>query len=353
MRVHTIRISRRSQVAPCRRTPRRFFRLTTRAARFAVTFTVLLSALACGHVTAQSAANFPNKPIHIVVPFAAGGPADAIARLVATGLQPMGQTVVVDNRPGAGGLVGADQVAKAAPDGYTLLLCNIGDAMAMSLYKYIPYNFERDFAPVTLLASSPFLIAVHPSVPARNFQEFLQLAKAKPGSLTYGSAGNGVSSHLSGEALKVAANIDILHVPYKGQAPAMADLLGGQIAFMFANPVTTLPNVRAGKLRALATTGPIRSVSAPDIPTVSESGVPGYEAETWFGIAAPAGTPDAIVNRLATELAKVMNGKELRASLESQGMIIVANSPAEFALRIKSDIATWRRVITSAKISLD
>ena len=314
--------------------------------------TILLmlgTALGAG-ATAQT---FPSKALRIVVPFAAGGPADTIGRLVASGLQSMGQPVVVENRPGAGGALGADVVAKAPADGHTLLLCNIGDAMAMTLYKSLPYNFERDFAPVTMLASSPFLIAVHPSVAARNFQEFLQLARAKPGSLTYGSAGNGVSSHLSGESLKLAANIDILHVPYKGQAPALADLLGGQISFMFANPVTTLSQVRAGKLRALATTGPSRIANAPDIPTVAESGVPGYEAETWFGIAAPAGTPEAIVNRLASELARVMNEKDTRASLESQGLIIVASPPADFAHRIKSDIAVWRKVITSAKISLD
>ena len=325
----------------------------TAALRLCIAPAAMLCTLMCGEAAAQSAAVFPNKTIRIVVPFAAGGPADAIARLVATGLQSMGQSVVTDNRPGGGGIVGAESVAKSAADGYTLLLCNIGDAMAVSLYKSLPYSFERDFAPVSLLASSPFLIAVHPSVPARNFQEFLQLARAKPGFLSYGSAGNGVSSHLSGESLKLAANIDLLHVPYKGQAPAMTDLLGGQISFMFANPVTTLAHVRSGKLRALAVTGPARFVGAPDIPTVAESGVPGYEAETWFGIAAPAGTPEAIVNRLAAELSKIMNGKELRTGLESQGMIVVANTPAEFARRIQSDVAAWRKVITSAKISLD
>ena len=309
--------------------------------------------LFCGFAAAQPATTFPNKTIHIVVPFAAGGPADGIARLAATGLQSMGQPVVVDNRPGAGGMVGAELVAKAAPDGHTLLLCNIGDAMGVSLYKSIPYSFERDFAPVSLLASSPFLIAVHPSVPARNFQEFLQLAKAKPGSLSYGSAGNGVSSHLSGEALKLAANINILHVPYKGQAPAMIDLLGGQIAFMFANPVTTLPHVRSGKLRALAVTSPARFANAPEIPTVAEAGVPGYDAETWFGIAAPAGTPAVIVNRLAAELSKIMHEKEVRGGLESQGAIVVANTPAEFAQRIQADVAKWRTVIRSANIALD
>ncbi len=317
---------------------------------------LLCAFLVClfGSAVAQTTAGFPNRAIRLIVPFSSGGPADAIARLAATGLQAaVGQPVIVDNRVGAGGRVGAEAVAKAAPDGYTLLLCNVGDAMAMSLYKTMPYNFERDFAPVSLLASSPFLVAVHPSVPAQDFKQFLALAKAKPGTLTYGSAGTGVSSHLSGEALKVKAGIEILHVPYKGQAPAMTDLLGGQIAFMFANPVTTLPQVRAGKLRALAVTGNTRFAGAPDIPTVAESGVPGYQAETWFGIAAPAGTPEAIVNRLSAELAKVMNSKEVRGTLESQGAIIIASNPSDFSRRIKSDIAEWREIISAARISLD
>ena len=302
---------------------------------------------------AQDLGEYPTKSLRIVVPFAAGGPADAIARLAATGLQTLGQSVVVENRGGAGGMLGAELVAKAAPDGYTLLLCNIGDAMAMSLYKSLPYRFDRDFTPVTMLASSPFLIAVHASVQAATFQEFLHLARAKPGTLTYGSAGNGVSSHLSGEALKLAANIDIVHVPYKGQLPAMNDLLGGQIAFMFANPVTTLQYVRTGKLRSLAVTSPNRLANAPDIPTVAETGVPGYEAETWFGIAVPVGTPDAIVQRLAAELARVMNTSEVRASLESQGVTVVASTPADFAKRIEADIVKWRAVIQGAGIALD
>ena len=312
-----------------------------------------LAALGLAGTAAAQGQAWPAKPIRLVVPFAAGGPADAIGRIAGTGMRGLGQPVVIDNRVGAGGMVGADLVAKAAPDGYTLLLCNIGDAMAMSLYKSIPYNFERDFAHVTLLASSPFMIVVHPSVQANTMQEFLALARAKPGTLSYGSAGNGVSSHLSGEALALAANIKLLHVPYKGQAPALTDLLGGQIAFMFANPVTTLGQVREGKLRGLAVTSPKRLAIAPNVPTVAESGVPGYEAETWFGISAPAGTPEPIVARLASELAKVMNGAEVRPGLESQGAIIVANTPAEFNKRIAADVAYWRKVITTAKISLD
>lgn len=322
----------------------------TNKLRFSFVFLFCLA----GAAVAQTIGNFPSKSIRLIVPFSAGGPADAIARLAATGLQAaLGQLVIVDNRVGAGGRVGAEAVAKAAPDGYTLLLCNIGDAMAMSLYKSLPYNFERDFAPVSLLASSPFLIVVHPSVPALDLKQFIQLAKDKPGALTYGSAGTGVSSHLSGEALKVKAGIDILHIPYKGQAPAMSDLLGGQIAFMFANPVTTLPMVRSGKLRALAVTSSARFSGAPEISTVHESGVPGYEAETWFGITAPAKTPEAIINRLSVELIKVMNSKEVRSNLELQGAVVIASNSIDFSKRIKSDIANWRDIIDAAKISLD
>jgi tripartite-type tricarboxylate transporter receptor subunit TctC len=317
-------------------------------------FSCCLLAAVCTAASAQGTAGFPDRPIKLVVPFTSGGPADVIGRLAAAGLQKaLGQPVVVDNPAGAGGRLGAAYVAKSAPDGYTLLLCNVGDAMAVSLYKSMPYDFEKDFAPVSLLASSPFLIAANPSVPAQTFKEFIALAKAKPGTLTYGSAGIGVSSHLSGEALKVMAGIDIVHVPYKGQAAAMADLLGGQISFMFANPVTTLQQVRAGKLRALAVTGTSRFAGAPDIPTVAESGVPGYEAETWFGIAAPAGTPDAVVNKLSTALQEVMNSKEVRGALEPQGAVIIANNPQQFAKRIQSDIAKWREIIHSARISLD
>ena len=303
---------------------------------------------------AQPGPAYPNKPIRIVVPFAAGGPADAIARIAATGLQQsLGQPVIVDNRAGAGGTLGADIVAKAAPDGYTLLLCNVGDTMAMSLYKSLPYDFERDFAPVSLLASSPFLIAVNPSISAKSLGELVQLARSKPGTVSYGSAGNGVASHLSGEALSLATGAKFLHVPYKGQAPAMSDLLGGQIAFMFANPVTALPQIKSGKLRALAITGPARLANAPEIPTASEAGVPGFEAGTWFGIAAPAHTPEAIVNRLSAELAKTLNSTEVRANLEAQGAITIASSPAEFERRIQADIVKWRQVINTAGIKLD
>ena len=308
----------------------------------------------CAAAAAQSGSAYPNRPLRIIVPFAPGGPADAIARIAATGLQQsMGQPVIVENKTGAGGTVGADIVAKAAPDGYTLLLCNVGDTMATSLYKSLPYDFERDFAPVSLLATSPFLIAVNPSVPAKTLADLVQMARDKPGTVTYGSAGNGVASHLSGEALSLSSGAKFLHVPYKGQAPAMTDLLGGQIAFMFANPVTTLPYVKSGRLRALAITAPARLPGAPDIPTAAEAGVPGFEAGTWFGIAAPAKTPEAIVNRLSAELARVLHTNEVRNSLDAQGAITIGSTPAEFERRIHADTAKWRQVITTAGIKLD
>jgi len=225
--------------------------------------------------------------------------------------------------------------------------------MAMSLYPSLPYNFERDFKPVTLMASTPFVIVVNQSVQARTIAELVALAKAKPDAVSYGSAGLGVSSHLSGEALGIATGARFLHVPYKGQSQALTDLLGGQIQFMFGNPVTVLPLIATGKLRALAITSPARFSIAPDVPTVVEAGVPGFEAETWFGIAAPGRTPDAIVERISAALAKYLVSLEVKARLESQGAIVIANTPAEFRTRIRGDVERWRKVITSAGIKLD
>lgn len=304
-------------------------------------------------VRAQPAA-YPSRPIRMVVPFSAGGPADAIGRLAAGGLQQaLGQPVVVENRLGAGGIVGAEAVATSAPDGYTLLLCNVGDTMAVSLYRSLPYDFARDFRGVTLIASTPFIVTVHPAVPARTLSELVALARARPGTVSYGSAGLGVSSHLAGEALGLATGVRFLHVPYKGQAPAVTDLLGGQIQFMFGNPVIMLPHIASGKARALAVTGPTRLPQAPEIPTAAEAGVPGFEADTWFGVAVPAKTPDAIVERLSSALAAHLNSPETRGKLEAQGALVVANTPAEFGRRIGQDIERWRKVITTAGIKLD
>jgi tripartite-type tricarboxylate transporter receptor subunit TctC len=306
-----------------------------------------------GAVRAQAAA-YPTRPIRMVVPFSAGGPADSIGRLAAGGLQQaLGQPVVVENRLGAGGIVGAEAVATSPPDGYTLLLCNVGDTMAVSLYRSLPYDFARDLRGVSLMASTPFIVTVHPAVPARTLSELIALARARPGTVTYGSAGLGVSSHLAGEALGLAAGVRFLHVPYKGQAPAVTDLLGGQIQFMFGNPVIMLPHIASGKVRALAVTGTTRLPQAPDIPTAAEAGVPGFEADTWFGIAVPSKTPDPIVERLSSALAAHLNAPDTRRGLEAQGAVVVASTPTDFGRRIGQDIERWRKVITTAGIKLD
>ncbi len=305
--------------------------------------------LTLGTGLAQSPDNFPNRPIRIIVPFAAGGPADLIARTIAPGVQQrLKQPVIVENRTGAGGIVGAELVAKAAPDGHTLLLCNVGDTIEMSLHKSMPYNFERAFVPVSMLVATPFVLLANPAMPARDMKELLKLARAKPGYLTFGSAGIGVGSHLAGELLKQLANIELTHVPYKGQAAAMNDLLGGQISLLFGNPVTSLPFVRSGKLRALAVTGKERLAVAPDIPTLAESGVPGFDAGTWFGICAPADTPEPIVNRLSASMAAAL--KEASDRFVSQGAVVIGNTPAEFGRQIQADIAKWRKVVSAAKI---
>lgn len=304
---------------------------------------------------AQSGSStFPSKPIRLVVPFAPGGPADALGRLVGAELATaLAQPVIVDNRAGAGGAIGADLVAKAAPDGHTLLMSNVGDTIAVSLHRNLPYDYARQFTPVSLLASTPFVLVVHPSIAAQNVSELIQLAKAKPGTLSFGSAGVGVGSHLAGELFKQMAGINIVHVPYKGQAPATADLLGGQISFMFNSPVTSLPQVQSGKLRALAVTSRTRLAGAPAIPTVAESGLPGFDAGTWFAIVAPAGTPAAVVNILSAEIAKTLAVRETREKLAAQGVEAIGSTPAELGRLIQADIAKWADVIKRGGITAD
>ncbi len=315
-------------------------------------FAVLVSCAAMHAGAQQAGATYPNRPVRVVVPFAPGGPADLLGRLVATGLgTAFGQPVVVDNRTGAGGGVGAEFVAKSAPDGYTLLVSNVGDTISPALYKSMPFSYERDLVPVSLVASTPFVIVVNPAVPVRTTAELIQLARAKPGSVTFGSAGIGVASHLSGELFKQMAGIDIVHVPYKGQAPATTDLLGGQITFMFNNPIISLPHAKSGKLRAIAVTGTERIEAAPEIPTVAESGLPGFEAGTWFGIVAPAGTPAPIIQRLYTEIARTVSTREAKEKLAAQGVVAIGNSPAEFGKLIQADLKKWARVIQVGKIT--
>ena len=305
-------------------------------------------------LAADSAASYPNRPIRIVVPFAAGGPSDVMARALAQKMtQEWGQPVIVDNRTGASGIIGADFVAKSAPDGYTLLQAQVGDAISVSLYSKLPYSFEKDFAPITLAGLTPFILVAHPSVPAKNVQEMIALARARPGSLSFGSSGAGTASHLSGELLKSMAGIDILLVPYKGQSAATTDLLGGQVAMMFNNPITSLAHVKSGKLRALAVSTAKRFSQLPEVPTVAESGLPGFDVGFWLGALAPAGTPQPVIDKLNTAMVKALRDPEVVERLTAMGVEIVGNTPDEFGRIIRADIVKWGKVVKDSGAKAD
>jgi tripartite-type tricarboxylate transporter receptor subunit TctC len=314
----------------------------------AATATVLLAA---GAATAQT---YPAKPVRLVVPFPPGGGVDTVGRIVGQRLaEGLGQPVVVDNRAGAAGVIGTDAVAKSAPDGYTLLVCSPGNtSIAPSLYPKLPYAPERDLAGISILVRIANILVVHPSVPARNVKELVALAKARPGKLNYASGGTGTSLHLSGEMLRQLAGIDIIHVPYKGTAPALADLLGGHVDFFFSDP-SVMPQVKSGKLRALAVTTAGRYVAAPDLPTMVEAGIPGYEAVNWYGLLAPAGTPREIIARLHAETVKVLGLADVRERLLGQGMEPAPSTPAELAAYLREDTARWARVVKAGNIKIE
>jgi tripartite-type tricarboxylate transporter receptor subunit TctC len=309
---------------------------------------VFLSATALAQV-------YPSKPIHLIVPFAAGGGNDNVARLLGKRLADgFGQPVIVDNRPGAGGVVGAELAAKSPADGYTLFLGGVGShAINPNLIDKLPYDPIRDFAPVALLAQAPLVLAVHPSVPARTLAEFVAYARKNPGKLNFASNGNGSSSQLAAVMFASMAGIEMVHVPYKGLAPALADLLSGQVQLMFSSVVAILPHIRAGKLRALAVTGKKRLAQLPDAPTIAESGFPGYEASSWYGILAPAGTPREIVTKLNAELAKALEQPEVRNSLLAEGAEPAGGSPEAFAAHIRAEKERLGKVIRDAKIRLE
>jgi tripartite-type tricarboxylate transporter receptor subunit TctC len=301
------------------------------------------------------AQTYPDKPIRLVVPFPAGGTTDILARAVGQKLgEHLGQQVVVDNKPGAGGNIGSDIVAKSAPDGYTLVMGTVGThAINASLYKKMPYDHIKDFVPVSLVALVPNILVVHPSVPANSVKELIAYAKANPGKLNFASSGNGTSIHLSGELFKTTAGVEMTHVPYKGSAPAVTDLLGGQVQLMFDNMPSALPHVKAGKLKALGVTTAKRFPAAPDIPAIAEAGVPGYEASSWFGVLAPAGTPKEIVNKLSSEIAKILQTPEIKERLLSQGAEPVGNTPDQFAAFIKAETAKWAKVVKESGATVD
>lgn len=298
---------------------------------------------------------YPAKPIRLIVPFAAGGGNDNVARLVGKRLaDSLGQPVVVDNRPGAGGAVGAELAAKAPPDGYTLFLGGVGShAINPNLHPKLAYDPIRDFAPVELLAKAPLILVVHPSVPVHNIAEFIAYARANPGRLNYASNGNGSSSQLAAVMFDSMAGIDMVHVPYKGLAPALADLLSGQVQLMFSSVVAILPHIKAGKLRGLAVTGAKRLASLPELPTIAEAGLPGYEASSWYGILAPAGTPRDIVAKLNAELAKALDQPEVRASLIAEGAEPAGGSPEQFAAHIRTEKERLGKIIRDANIRME
>ena len=298
----------------------------------------------CAH-----AQDYPSRPVRIVVPFAPGGPNDIIVRLVALKLtETWGQPFLVENRPGAGGNVGTDFVAKAAPDGYTLLSVGPGSLIINPLIGKVPYDTARDFAPVTLMARAPNALVAHPSLPAGSVKQLIELARSQPGRVNYGSGGNGSTPHLAGAMFAAMAGIALTHVPYKGTAPATADLIGGQVQIAFLGIPTVLPHVKSGKLRVLAVTGRHRSPELPRVPTVDEAGVPGYELSPWYGLLAPSGTPRAIVARLSAESAKIVRAPEMREKLAAQGAEAGGSTPEEYAAVIRADTATWTSVIALA-----
>ena len=295
---------------------------------------------------------YPAKPIRIVAPFPPGGPVDLLARMLGEKLQQRwGQPVLVENKPGAGGNIGIKAVADAAADGYTLLLVPAGNiTINATLMKDMPFNWERDFAAVTQIATAPNILAVNPAIKATTVAELIALARARPGGLSYGSPGIGSGLHLAGELFKREAGIDILHVPYKGTTQAMGDLMGGQLSMMFGAMPTLLPQVKAGKLRALAVTSAQRAPAAPELPTLAESGLKGFDVSSWYGLMAPAATPRDIVARLQAEIALIVALPEVKAGLEAQGLYPVANRPDVFAAQIRAETARWARVIREADI---
>jgi tripartite-type tricarboxylate transporter receptor subunit TctC len=315
---------------------------------------VALALLAVVDAGALWAQGYPARPVRIVVGFPPGGTSDILARTIAARLaDPLGQPVVVENRTGAGGNIGAESVARSAPDGYTLLMGTTSQAISQSLYKKLNYDLLKDFAPVTQAVNYSNLLVVHPSVAATTVSELLALARAKPGVLNYGTAGNGTPPHMTGELFKSYTGVNIQHVPYKGGAPAIVDLVAGQIPVMFDNVPPLLPHVRSGRIRALANTSLTRLSVLPDVPTLDESGLKGFDAVGWNGLLAPAGTPREIVARLHTEVARILRAPDVRDQLTAQGADIVANSPDEFSAWIRNEVTKWAGVVRTSGAKLD
>ncbi|HVL55299.1 MAG TPA: tripartite tricarboxylate transporter substrate binding protein, partial [Burkholderiaceae bacterium] len=327
-------------------------RLLAAGSAFAAATLAAAASLAPSVAAAQA---WPSKPLRMVVPFTAGGSTDTVARIIAERLGPrLGQPVIVENKAGAGGAVGSDHVAKSAPDGYTMLVGTSSTmAIAPHVYTKLPYEPTRDFAPITLLGTADIMIVVNASLPIKTVEDLLKHAKANPGKLTFASGGNGSISHLLGEYFKSMAKVDLLHVPYRGDAQMVVDLLGGQVDMAFGTAVAFLPHVKTGKVTALAVTNPKRSTTQGHLPTVSEAGVPGYEAVQWFGIAAPSGTPQPIIQRLNDEIRAILQIPEVRQRFGELGFDVVGNTPDEFREFLKAENAKWKRVAEISGTKLD
>jgi tripartite-type tricarboxylate transporter receptor subunit TctC len=301
------------------------------------------------------AQEYPRKPIRLIVPFAPGGGNDTVARAIAQSAgASLGQPVVVDNRAGAGGMLGAELAARSPPDGYTLFLGGVGShAINPNLHAKLPYDPVKDFAPITLIASAPSVLVVNPSLPARTLAEFTALAKASPGRINYASNGNGSSAQLAAVLYESMAGVQMVHVPYKGLAPALVDLLAGEVQAMFSSVVAIVPNIKAGRLRALAVTGKRRAALLPEVPTLDESGVPGYEAGSWYGILAPAGTPQAVVAKLHEAIVRALAQPEVRERLVSEGAEVIGSTPEAFAAHITAELARMGKLISDADIRME
>jgi tripartite-type tricarboxylate transporter receptor subunit TctC len=316
----------------------------------AVSCTLLLAST----VPALAQQPYPFRPVRIVSPFAAGGGNDAICRILSPRLtENLKQQVIVENRGGGRGIVGTEVAARAAPDGYTIALIPSGHAVNATLYKKLPFDSIKDFTPITLVGSSPLVLAAHPSLPAKNVKELIALARARPGQLTYGSAGVGSSGHLGGAQFETLTNTKMTHVPYKGMGIVVVDLMSGQVTMTFGTSLSVVPHVRAGRLRALATTGARRSPALPDLPTVAEAGVPGYEASIWYGFVAPARLPPDILSRLHSAIVAVLQLPETRERFASQGLDVLHNTPEEFAKLLVADVARWAKVVERAGVQAE
>ena len=315
--------------------------------------TLTTCVLVAGAASAQP--NYPSKAIRYVVPFPAGGPLDIVARAIGQDLnKAWNQPVIIDNRPGAGGNIGADYVAKAAPDGYTILMGAVSThAINPTLYSKLPYDPIKDFAPVTLITSVPNVLVVHPSLPVKTVKDLIALAKARPGQLNFASGSTGSAGHLAGELFNSMAGVQMTHIPYKGAAPAVIDLIAGHVSLMFDNLASALPNIKAQRVRAIAVTTLTRSPLLPNVPTISESGLKGFDVSTWFGIFAPAGTPPELVNKLNVEVVRILHTNEMRERLAALGAEPAGNKPDEFLAFIKAEIPKYAKVIKASGARAD